>query len=233
MTIGNGLQNDDVIQCSNWQPTTEQWPDSYGVSIQVAFVPHALEAHAVSLAARRLSEQVCSDLVGTPVRVATLLPSGRPIAWQQGGVEPCLVSISHTHQLLSAIACRGAVGAGVDLVSMDRPGLSFSWCFTQFDTDGSVSDSRLTAIRLWAAKEAAYKASRIDIGFQPRRVHISGENATCFKWTLSGDHEIIRGIGIWKVAEGHVIAIAVQPTTDQPMIDKWIAPAVQRTSQIQ
>lgn len=177
-----------------------------GVVVHTELMPHALPFHAVSAAARDLAERVGTRLVGGPLRVACLLPSGRPVVMPIAGAESCMVSIAHSRRLIAAAACRGVGGVGIDIVAADDPSAAIDWCFEA--AEAAAAGSRA---RLWAAKEAAYKASRIDAGFQPRRVRIAPAGAARFRWSIDTEFGIVGGVGGWTEAGGHVVAVAVQP----------------------
>lgn len=187
---------------------TDACPD--GAVLHFAWSPHALAPHAVSAAARRLAERVASDLVGVPLRVACLLPSGRPVVSVADGAAPCVVSVAHTRRLIAAAACRHAGGVGIDLVPLDAPAKPLDWCCTPADVGDSGPGDRLARLRLWAAKEAAYKASRIDTGFQPRRMRIATIGPSRFTWSMATQSNAVRGSGAWLPADGHVLAVAVR-----------------------
>lgn len=178
----------------------------HGVVVRAELMPHAFPPHAVSAAARALAERVGTRLVGRPLRVACLLPSGRPVVMPITGAESCLVSVAHSRRLLAAAACRGVGGVGIDIVAADDPSAALDWCF-----DAAEAAAAGSRARLWAAKEAAYKAARIDAGFQPRRVRIAPAGATRFRWSIDADFGIVGGVGGWTDAGGHVVAVAVQP----------------------
>jgi hypothetical protein len=64
---------------------------------------------------------------------------------------------------------------------------------------------------LWAAKEAAYKAARLDIGFQPLRVHILDFTAEGFRWAVSGPYDRVEGVGRLATVNRHIAAFATTP----------------------
>lgn len=59
------------------------------------------------------------------------------------------------------------------------------------------------------AKEAAFKAARIDDGFRPCSVEIDDLGCTGFRWSVRGEHGPVFGQGIFTVAGMHLVAIAV------------------------
>ena len=73
---------------------------------------------SLSGAARRLAERVVAEVTGLPaagVRVASLLPSGRPIVASDDGLLSLAVSVAHERRLVCAAVCAGA-GIGIDVV---------------------------------------------------------------------------------------------------------------------
>jgi hypothetical protein len=181
-----------------------------GVLVQAEVAPHTLAAHAVSAAARSLAERVGSRLIGGPLRVACLMPAGRPVVLPIGDAGSCMVSVAHSRSLLAAAACRGVGGVGIDIVAPAESSAALDWCFDA--AEAAHADDDASRARLWAAKEAAYKAARIDAGFQPRRVRIEPVGAERFCWSIAAGFGMVDGVGSWSEAGGHVVAVAVQPT---------------------
>jgi hypothetical protein len=202
-----------------------------GAVLHFSWSPHALTPHAVSAAARRLAERVASELVGVPLRVACLMPSGRPVVSVEHGDAACVVSVAHTRRLIAAAACRQAGGVGIDLVPLDAPAEPLDWCRTPADVLDSEPGDRLARLRLWAAKEAAYKAARIDAGFQPRCVRIAAAGPSRFAWSVATQSGAVRGSGAWLPADGHVLAVAMRPrlAAESPAVPatRYIPPTVQ------
>ncbi|HLA85126.1 MAG TPA: 4'-phosphopantetheinyl transferase superfamily protein [Thermoguttaceae bacterium] len=91
---------------------------------------------------------------------------GHPVSW-------CL-SISHTDTaVLVALGAEPGVSIGVDLVKNEPlgPGFAAAWLDDEERCLAEAGD-RLEVCRLWAAKEAAYKAINRGDPFAPRRVQI-------------------------------------------------------------
>jgi hypothetical protein len=181
---------------------------SDGVVVHAEVAPHALAAYSVSAAARGLAERVGSRLISAPVRVACLMPSGRPVVLSLTDADPCTVSVAHTRSLLAAAACRDVGGVGIDIVAAAESSAAIDWCFDA--AEAAYANDESSRARVWAAKEAAYKAARIDNGFQPQRVRISPTGAARFRWSIDADFGIVGGVGGWTDAGGHVVAVAVQ-----------------------
>lgn len=180
------------------------------VCVDAEVTPHMLPPHAVSAAARGLAEAVALRLTGTAVRVACLLPSGRPVVLPLRGSSACSVSLAHTRRMLAAAACSADVNVGIDVVATANETETLDWCCR--DNDESARIRAMPRVSVWAAKEAAYKASQLDAGFQPRRVRISPLDEPAFAWHIAAAFETISGIGRWIAIEGHVVAIAVRAT---------------------
>lgn len=200
------------------------WPlarASNGVVVHAEVATHALAAYAVSAAARSLAERVGSRLISATVRVACLMPSGRPVVLPTADAGPCTVSVAHTRSLLAAAACRYVGGVGIDIVAAAEPSPALDWCFDA--EEAVIAGDDAARARLWAAKEAAYKAARIDAGFQPLRVRIVPTSATRFRWSIAADFGMVDGVGGWSEAGGHVVAVAVQPAPGRSLATDALA----------
>lgn len=174
-----------------------------GVRVAVATAVPAPGA-ALSVAARRLAEALVAECIGAAprgVRVASLLPSGRPVASGPEGLLPLSVSVSHERGLVAAAAADGtSVGIDVVDVSTVRAGLEH-WL------DESERASDVSPGMLWAAKEAAYKAAGIDAPFRPRAVAVEADGEG-FSWRLADRWREASGTGRF-IADGrHLVAVA-------------------------
>jgi hypothetical protein len=69
-------------------------------------------------------------------------------------------------------------------------------------------DVGLVRTLLWAAKEAAYKAARLDVAFRPRQVAIEGLSAAGFTWRVRDRAPAVVGAGRFAMVGRHVVAIA-------------------------
>lgn len=176
---------------------------------------------ALGGAAVRLAERLAAHVLEAPgeVRVASLLPSGRPVVLHGRAAGACGVSISHLQRrrpgdtpgchagLVAAACCRDA-DVGIDIVApADAPSASLAIALTDAERADAV-DARQAAL-LWAAKEAAYKASGLDEAFRPRRIVIGRQAAAEFSWRVTGRHRDVRGAGCFIDDDDHVLAIAV------------------------
>lgn len=159
---------------------------------------------SLSAAARRLAERIIADRVGLPVvsvRVASLLPSGRPVVSAEAGILSLSVSVAHERGLVGAAVCDGA-GVGIDIVdvSLVRAGIDH-WLD---DAERAVAAPGM----IWAAKEAAYKSAGLDTTFRPLRVSIEPIDAAAFSWTLRDEWRTVRGTGRFLDAGRHLVAVA-------------------------
>ena len=173
---------------------------------------------SLSVAGARLAERLVARLLEVPhrrIRVAPLPPSGRPVVTHDGAGGDCGVSISHLRRrhpsrcagIVAAAACRGA-GIGLDIVAPADIAPASIARFLSPDERATATDAHGAAV-VWAAKEAAFKASRLDEGFRPRRVAIERLTARGFAWRVRGDFREVHGGGGLLLADDHVLAIAV------------------------
>lgn len=163
-----------------------------------------------SNAALRLAENLVADALGLAnhkVRVATLLPSGRPIAAVSGQASCPTVSVSHVRDMYgAALSFDGQVG--IDIVCPHDGTASLQTFFTPEERAMLPRHTRHWYASLWAAKEAAYKAAGLDIEFQPLRVHVRNLGPDRFQWSLSGPHDRVAGAGRLAMVGQHVVALA-------------------------
>ena len=159
---------------------------------------------SLSGAARRLAERVVAEVTGLPaagVRVASLLPSGRPIVASDDGLLALAVSVAHERRLVCAAVCAGA-GIGIDVVdtSAARAGLD-SWL-------NDAERAAASPAMIWAAKEAAYKAAGLDAVFRPLGVAVEPSDDGTFAWTLRDDWRTVSGMGRFLEVGCHLVAVA-------------------------
>ena len=168
---------------------------------------------SLSAAARRLAERVAATRMGLPagaVRVASLLPSGRPIASAEGGLLPLSVSMAHERGLVGAAVCDGA-GVGIDIIdtSVVRAGLDH-WLD---DGERAAASSGM----VWGAKEAAYKAAGLDAAFRPLRVSIEPSGDSEFSWTLRDEWRTATGTGRFLKTGRYLVAVACTHEARRPL----------------
>lgn len=169
------------------------------------------EVAGASAEAARLAEELVASRFGCDrrlVRVAALMPSGRPVAMVRGRPAAVSVSVSHFGGMIGAAFC-GTAGVGIDIVDPAEAGRSLDIWFRPDERAPLPNGDGLLRARLWGAKEAAFKASRLDDGFRPCSVDIDDLDHTGFRWNVRGEHRPARGHGIFTSAGMHVVAVAV------------------------
>jgi len=177
---------------------------------------------SLSAAARRVAERLVAARIGlsaVAVRVATLLPSGRPVVSADSGVMRVSVSMAHERGLVGAAVCAEA-GVGIDIVdtTVVRAGLDH-WL---------VGAERAAASpgMVWAAKEAAYKAAGLDAVFRPLRVSIEPEGDGTFSWALRDEWREVSGTGRFLEAGRYLLAVACTHSSLQPSTGRFEGPEV-------
>jgi hypothetical protein len=168
-------------------------PGDLPTSAEVARFAEGLVAERLSIESRR-------------VRVASLAPSGRPVAFVSGVPTAVCLSISHVPGLVGA-AVSGDAWIGLDIVDPAEAGRGLDVWFTPDELALAPDDGRLRAV-LWAAKEAAYKACRLDTEFRPRGVVIDSLDGRSFAWTVHDRFDDVRGTGQLLAIGRHVVALA-------------------------
>jgi hypothetical protein len=171
---------------------------------------------SLSVAARRLAERVVAVVTGLPVvavRVASLLPSGRPIVASDDGLMALSVSVAHERGLVCAAVCAGAK-VGIDVVdtSTVRVGLEY-WL-------GDADRTAASPGMLWGAKEAAYKAAGLDSVFRPLAVSVVPAGDGTFVWTLRDDWRTATGLGRFLEVGRHLVAVACADSGRCPSADR-------------
>ncbi len=159
--------------------------------------------------ARELAEQVAADRLGlsrAAVRVASQQPSGRPLIMVDGRPIRAAVSLAHVEGLVAAAVAEDG-GVGIDLVDPAEAGRGLDWWFTP-DELALEPDEGLLRARLWAAKEAAYKAAALDEELRPRTITIESLRPGAFTWTARGRFASAAGSGRFLAAGRHGVAVA-------------------------
>jgi hypothetical protein len=147
------------------------------------------------------------------VRVARLAPSGRPSARVAGMDRAPSVSVSHVRGLYgAAVSTDGAVG--LDLVDPVEAGPGLDVFFSPDELAALRDDTAAMRPRLWAAKESAYKAARLDAAFHPRQVAIGAISGHGFSWTVRDRHAAVHGRGVFGTVGRHVWAVALAVASD-------------------
>jgi len=161
-------------------------------------------------AARALAEDLAAIRLGTDrrdLRIAPLAPSGRPVLLVAGRVAGIAVSLSHVAGLVAA-AVATSPGVGVDLVDPAEAGRGLDFWLTPEEL-ALEPDEGLLRARLWAAKEAAYKAAGLDEELRPRTVSIESLGLHTFTWSARSSFTTAAGAGRFLSTGRHVVAVAV------------------------
>lgn len=184
--------------------------DVGGLAVAAVFEPPCGGAESLSGASLRLAEDLVATLLSTPcaaVRVAGLAPSGRPVARVAGMSSGPAVSVSHVRGLLGAAASTDGQ-VGLDIVDPAAAGRALDAFFTPDELTLMPDDMGLLRALLWGAKEAAYKAARLDTEFRPRRVTIESLSPNGFSWVVRERHAVVTGVGRFATVGRYVVAIA-------------------------
>lgn len=170
-----------------------------------------------SAGAARLAEGLVADRLSLEprrIRVASLVPSGRPVAFASGLPAAVSLSISHVPGLVAAAVSTGA-RVGVDIVDPAEAGRGLDVWFTPDELALAPDDGSLRAV-LWAAKEAAYKACRLDTEFRPRAVVVDSLDGRSFGWIVHDRFGDVRGTGRLLTIGRHVVAMAIAAADRDP-----------------
>lgn len=185
--------------------------------VSLAFESPLLHEEPSSGEVLRLAEDLVVTTLAADagqVRVAGLAPSGRPVAWVAGKADPPSVSVSHVRGLFGAAVATNA-RVGLDIVDPADASRALDLFFSAEEMALAPDDLGMVRALLWAAKEAAYKAARIDSEFRPRRVTIASLSGDEFTWVVRDRHAVVEGAGRFATVGRHVVAIAVT-ATDAP-----------------
>jgi phosphopantetheinyl transferase (holo-ACP synthase) len=180
-----------------------------GRRVDVAF-DETPEGVAPSAAAARLAEDLVAEQIGCErrlVHVAAMMPSGRPVAAVRGRETTVGVSLAHAGGLVGAAVC-AVCGVGLDIVDAAAAGPNLDIWFTS-DELATFRDHGRPRARLWAAKEAAFKAAGLDEGFRPLAVAIGRSGTAGFRWSVRGNHRNVGGEGVFAAAGRQVVAVAL------------------------
>jgi hypothetical protein len=189
-----------------------------GREVALALAATAPGDGPLAAAARDVGERLAAERIDQPratVRMVTLPPSGRPVLLVAGRPVEASVSLSHVDGLVAAAVAEG-VGVGIDLVDPAEAGRGLDVWFTP-DELALEPDEGLLRARLWAAKEAAYKAAGIDDELRPRSVVIESLAPRSFTWTVRSRYVSATGSGRFLAAGRHVVAVAVTTRRGAPL----------------
>lgn len=180
-------------------------------SVDAVFVTPSLHSEvSLSRQAASLAEELAAaslDLDVESVRLAAVMPSGRPIALVDGIPAGLSISVSHVQGLVGAGLCDSA-WMGLDIVDPAEAGRGLDAWFTPDELALMPDDHGLLRAMLWAAKEAAYKASNLDTEFRPRTVTIRDLSAAGFAWIAQDRFADVSGTGCFIGINRHIVAVA-------------------------
>lgn len=162
----------------------------------VAVACRRLAAGRPQMAVREAAVRDAARTLGLPgverLRLASLLPSGRPIGLVDGVRAPGGISISHVGDWLAvAVADRATVG--IDLVDSASAGRGLDHWFdaAQRDlaeaVDAGCGVAGCGRAALWAGREAAFKAAALDAPFAPAAIQVFPELP--WGWPLPDLHD--------------------------------------------
>jgi phosphopantetheinyl transferase len=183
------------------------------------------ERHDAWLAGRWLAKRVLSEYL-PPVagRQESLSPQEidirsrsadknlgeRPRVFLAGVAVDWALSIAHTPRgVLVAVATQPDICLGVDLVCPDASrSESLAWCFTPAERRwlAAAPENGRAHERLWAMKEAVFKACQRGEGFAPQRIEVVSDpdvDRRSSTWTSAID-----SLRCWRV-DGQLAALAV------------------------
>lgn len=165
---------------------------------------------SASAGARRLAEDLVAAVAALPagsVRVATLLPSGRPVALTGADTIPVAVSLTHLAGFAAAAASDAVRGVGVDAVDTATTASSLEWWFDRCERRWAADTSPQ---HVWGAKEAGFKAAGIDGHFRPHGVHVRADGADGFRWDLADRWRSAGGVGRFVTVGRWLVAVAIR-----------------------
>jgi len=175
---------------------------------------------AGSLAARMLAKQLILERENLApsdapaIEVVSRDASGRgtrPQVSVDGRVRPWCLSLSHTDlAALAALCTTEGTSIGVDLVKIEPlgPGFQRAW-FDAEERRLAAGDDPLETCRIWATKEAVYKAAGSGDPFSPRQIQVRGAPGGAFTCVYRGVDLADRcRVDTWAYPD-HVAALAV------------------------
>lgn len=181
--------------------------DVGGCRVRIAVAVAATSSRGVS---RDLAERVAAEESGLPlgtVRVATLVPSGRPVASSGARVLPVAVTLSHLPGIAAAAASIATDGVGIDVVEVGAGSSALAFWFGLRERVWAAGTS---PERVWGAKEAAFKAAGIDDGFQPAAVEVTDGGEGRFRWRVANRWRSAEGAGMFVPAGRWLVAVATR-----------------------
>ncbi len=133
----------------------------------------------------------------------------RPCVFQSGRDVQCTLSIAHTLRGAGRSGDRAGINIGADLVcGADCRPERLSWCFTLAERRWLAASQSQgpTTERLWAMKEALYKACHGGEAFMPQQIEVIPQ--TNFSYWVLGSSRIVRYLQSWRV-DGQFAALAI------------------------
>jgi phosphopantetheinyl transferase len=185
----------------------------------------SLDRQATWLAGRVLAKQLvaaclkdrdgqCTTISPTEIHIESRSPEkrlgARPRVFVSGQELDWGLSVAHSGRgVLVAVALDARVG--VDLVSSaECRAASLAWCFSSAERRwlATLPAHGRGAERLWAMKEAIFKACHAGEGFAPQRIEIVPDSEQ-----ISSSSPAVRRLQCWRV-DAHVAALAVADRPD-------------------
>jgi len=113
------------------------------------------------------------------------------------------LSIAHTHRgVLVALCTEPGLTLGVDLVSPENRLATLAWTFSAAEQQSLAAGMRLE--RIWAMKEAVYKACQQGEGFAPARIEVIPE----VRYPHAGADRAVHRLQTWRI-DRQIAALAV------------------------
>ncbi|MBN1590976.1 MAG: 4'-phosphopantetheinyl transferase superfamily protein [Pirellulales bacterium] len=155
----------------------------------------------------------------------------RPRVAIAGHLMPWCLSISHTDEAVAVVLCTSPnLSVGVDLVKRESLGPGFLRTWFDRSEQQWVIDEKVEVCRLWAVKEAVYKAMGLDDSFAPRRILIREVPGGGYTGVYRGVDLVDRcHVDTWPY-EDHLVALA---TVEHPISHRVpVAPAIIQSSSL-
>lgn len=167
--------------------------------------PRGIPSAAASRLAARLAGYA-TGRVQDAVRIERSEPSGRPLLTMDGKPASIYVSVSHLNQWC-AVTLDATRSVGVDLAPLDAAHRLAAWLQPE-DRWAGAGPSRVMPAYCWAAREAAFKAVRLDIPFCPDDFALHALTDATFSWCYRVRHDSLTGLGRFSLHAGMVCALA-------------------------
>jgi len=133
----------------------------------------------------------------------------RPVLLIDGTAQPLSLSIAHSDRgVLVAIGDAATTSVGVDLVARGAISHQLAWTFTAAERQwiSAAHDDAGAAEKLWARKEALYKACQRGEGFQPATIEaVPGSPPRFSNLDLAAELHCVQ---TWQI-DGHIAALVI------------------------